>query len=286
MPILVTGGSGFIGSHFLARLSVGAVSLDLVPPKVALSRHVYLCVDVCDFSSLVSVLQPFSDDIDCVVHLAGKPGVRDSFVDPTECARANICGFLNVLKLIENLKVGKLVFASSSSVLDLQSPYAVCKRSIELFAQQWSTGGCSCVALRFFTVYGPGGRPDMAVGRFIRAAKTGEPMEVFGDGSARRQFTYVDDAVDGIFAALTPIDEVYDVGTRYSCFDIGGPGEPASVNDLVQIIAEATGTSVSVVHRPAARGDTKITRANNTLIQPKIDLKTGIQRTLLTCLHV
>jgi UDP-glucuronate 4-epimerase len=231
---LITGGAGFIGSHLVDRLVAGGGKVvvydnfdpyydaDLkrqnVEAALATGKASLIQADVRDGGAFRAALE--STRPDTVVHLAARPGVRPSFAFPEVYLDINVGGTLNVLRACGEFGVQRLLFASSSSVygsVDAPagemttpcrplSPYGASKVAGEALCSTFARDGMSIIALRFFTVYGPRQRPDMAIHRFSRAIFSGEPVPVFGDGSSQRDYTYVSDVVDGIVnaAARTP----------------------------------------------------------------------------------
>lgn len=226
--ILVTGASGFIGFHTSLRLLKDGhtvhgvdnlnpyydVSLKEARTRILRSHKgfVFHKADLADSDAAQAVFAAVKPGR--VIHLAAQAGVRHSLTNPRAYADSNIIGFLNVLEGCRAHKVGHLVYASSSSVYGLNTSlpfsvhqavdhpvsfYAATKKANELMAHSYShLYGLPTTGLRLFTVYGPWGRPDMALFSFTRAILAGEPIEIFGDGSMRRDFTYVDDVVDGV----------------------------------------------------------------------------------------
>jgi len=238
---LVTGGAGFIGSHLVDRLLIEgwrvtvADNFDLFYPRPIKERNVephrqragYRLVEV-DLRDLSGLRQLFDGPYDAIVHLAAKAGVRPSIADPISYQEVNVRGTQNLLELAREKDVKQFVFASSSSVYGVNpnvpwreedhvlrpiSPYASTKVSGELLGHVYShLYGIRFIALRFFTVYGPRQRPDLAIHKFARLMLEGKPIPVFGDGSTRRDYSYVDDIVTGIRAAIeydrTPFEVV------------------------------------------------------------------------------
>lgn len=283
MKLLVTGGAGFIGSHFVdRRLARGdrVVVLDdfndfydpaLKRANVAPHRTspLYRLVEA-DIRDRAAVFRVFEEEApDAVVHLAARAGVRPSLAQPVLYEEVNCVATLHLLEAAAANGKPRFVFGSSSSVYGVNSklpfseedpierpisPYAVTKRAGELhvFAAH-HLHGIEAVCLRFFTVYGPRQRPEMAIARFIRAIDAGESIPFFGDGSSRRDYTYVDDIVDGLEAALN----------RPSGFDIInlGGARPVTLAELVAAIEEATGRKARLDRRPEQPGDVPVTYA-------------------------
>jgi UDP-glucuronate 4-epimerase len=281
--VLVTGGVGFIGGHVCAALldrGDAVVALDSFDPSsdttsreataALLERHPAFRLvrgDIRDRSALDSAL---CDGADVVLHLAAKAGVRQSLADPAGYADVNVTGTAQVLEAARAAGVGRVVFASSSSVYGARdrgpftedmasaaptSPYAASKRAGELLCGTFHAAwGLQTTALRFFTVYGPGQRPDMAIAAFLRKALAGEPLPVFGDGSSLRDYTFVSDIVEGVLAAL-------DTPLGFAVLNLGG-GRPIRLDALVALIGEVTGRSLRVERLGTQRGDVPLTFAD------------------------
>ena len=217
-------------------------------------------------------IAPLFEGADGVLHLAGVAGVRPSIKDPARYARVNVEGTANVLEIARGLGIRRFAMASSSSVygnstplparedepaIVPESPYAASKRGAELVADsicRHAKDLCA-VALRFFTVYGPRQRPEMAITLFTRAVLEGKPITVFGDGSMRRDFTHIDDITRGVLAAvdrLKPGFRAYNLGS----------GAPVTLNDLVRAMAKAAGVEPKVERAPVPPGDVDATFAD------------------------
>jgi UDP-glucuronate 4-epimerase len=239
MHLLVTGGAGFIGSHVTARLlDLGhRVSVldnfdPFYPAEIKQANiaeqsgnphYTLVRADIRDRNCL----EELPADIDGIIHLAAKAGVRPSIEHPLSYQETNVMGTHHLLEFARARRIRKFVFASSSSVYGVNpnvpwreddavlmpiSPYASTKVSCELLGHAYShLFGIQFIALRFFTVYGPRQRPDLAIHKFARLIQTGEPVPVFGDGSTRRDYTYVDDIVSGIVAAVSYDRSPYEV---------------------------------------------------------------------------
>jgi UDP-glucuronate 4-epimerase len=309
--IVVTGGAGFIGYHVTrALLGRGEDVLvvddfsdgpypraekerneaDLLRefPRVRVARG---CVT--DRSAMDRHLEGAA----AVLHLAGLAGVRPSFGDPARYARVNVEGTAVIVELARQRGVEQLLFASSSSVYGNatplparedapavvpESPYAASKRSAELVAAAIcrNAPAMRCSALRFFTVYGPRQRPEMAITQFMRAALAGAPLTVFGDGSMRRDFTHVEDIVRGVLATL---DARRSPGFR--AYNLGS-GDPIDLRTLVESIAATAGVVPRIERAPVPLGDVDatfadISRAREELgWSPRIRLPSGLATVL------
>ena len=285
--ILVTGGVGFIGYHatraLLARgddvVVVDDFSDHPYPRQEKLRNEADLRAEfprLCVVRSCVTdraAMAPLVDGAEIVLHLAGLAGVRPSFVDPAAYARVNVEGTAVVQELARERGIERFLFASSSSVygnatplparedapaVAPESPYAASKRAAELIASSLcrNAPAMRCTALRFFTVYGPRQRPEMAITRFMRAAIASQPITVFGDGSMRRDFTHVDDIVRGVLAAL---DAPGPPGFR--AYNLGS-GAPIDLRSLIGAIAVTAGVPLRVQNVPVPLGDVDATFAD------------------------
>jgi len=299
--ILVTGAAGFIGSHLVERLlELGheVTGVDGFTDYYSRERKLGNLARISEKESFYLVegdlLDLNFDDllqgVDSVAHLAAQPGVRASWGDNfTLYLERNVAATQRLLEALSKRSVERFVFASSSSVygsvdagpvredsrLRPASPYGLSKLAAEelvkLYARQ---RGVPATVLRYFTVYGPRQRPDMALTRFISAATRGETLQVFGDGNQMREMTYVSDVVDATVAALqAPPGRVYNVGG----------GSRATVNQLVDHIRRALDSRVEVSHGPAAEGDVRSTWADLELAgkdlgyRPQVSLEEGIR---------
>lgn len=281
---LVTGGAGFIGSHLVDRLLVEgwrvtvADNFDPFYPRQIKERNVaphrlspvyrLVEVDIRDLSSLRAV---FDAPYDVIVHLAAKAGVRPSIQDPISYQEVNVRGTQNLLELAREWGVKQFVFASSSSVYGVNpnvpwreddhvlrpiSPYASTKVSGELLGHVYShLYGIRFIGLRFFTVYGPRQRPDLAIHKFARLMLEGKPIPVFGDGSTRRDYSFVDDIVTGIRAAMD-----YD----RSAFEVVNLGNDRTVTlmEMIGGLEVALGVAATIDRQPEQAGDVPQTWAS------------------------
>jgi len=305
MSMLVTGGAGFIGSHLLDRLSAQrrhAVCLDnfcdFYSPALkhsnlatALASGYVTLVegDICDADLCRRVFQEHS--VHQVVHLAARAGVRPSIKDPLLYERVNCMGTLNLLECARRAGVKLFVFGSSSSVYGLServpfreddpvdrpiSPYAASKRAGELYCHVYHhLYGMPVVALRFFTVYGPRQRPDLALHAFTSLIEQGRPIQVFGDGSIRRDYTYVSDVVDGVIAAL-------DSRLQFEIINLGN-SHPVELRKLIALIEDATGKKATIERLPDQPGDVPVTYADISKArrllgyEPKVPIERGVR---------
>jgi UDP-glucuronate 4-epimerase len=230
-------------------------------------------LDLCDFDALrqaISKLRP-----DTIIHLAARAGVRPSIENPQIYERVNVGGTVNLLESARQLGVTRFIFGSSSSVYGVTnrvpfaeddpclrpiSPYAATKLAGEFFCHTYAhLYGISVVCLRFFTVYGPRQRPDLAIRKFTTLMEAGKPIPVFGDGSMGRDYTFVDDIVSGVLAALDY--QFPSEGTPFDIFNLGN-SHPVSLNELIEALERVTGR-VAVRNQMALQpGDVPITWAS------------------------
>lgn len=256
---LVTGAAGFIGSHLVESLRAAGhdvVGVDRRPGA-----------DV-QGDLLKMDLAPLLDGVEYVVHLAGQPGVRESWSQFPAYLKGNLQTTQRLLEALRERPLKKFVLASTSSVYGDApmparedgptlpvSPYGLTKLAAEQLCELYGrTAGIPWVALRYFTVYGPRQRPDMAFSRWLTAALTGAPIQIYGDGSQLRDFTYVGDAVMATQrAALNPV-----VGVP---INVGG-GSAVTIRKAIRLIAAITGRPVRIQHLPPAPGDMRETRAD------------------------
>ncbi len=285
--ILLTGGAGFIGSHVAeavlrrnARLSIVDNLDEFYSPawKKAnlesigrLGDFDFFEQDICSADRLretVASVRP-----DAIVHLAARAGVRPSIEQPSLYEHVNLAGTVNLLELCREFRVSKFVFGSSSSIygasrtapfseaqLDLRpiSPYAATKLSGELFCYTYAhLYRIPIVALRFFTVYGPRQRPDLAIHKFVGRIERGEPIPIFGDGDTGRDYTYVDDIVAGVMSAL---DYTFPAGNGvpFETFNLGN-SHPVKLNELVRMLEQATGKTAILKREGLQQGDVPLT---------------------------
>ncbi|HTR53499.1 MAG TPA: NAD-dependent epimerase/dehydratase family protein [Kofleriaceae bacterium] len=286
MHVVVTGAAGFIGSHVSEKLlaaghAVTAIDLfdDYLYPaqakraNAAELRGITLVeADICDPAAVARVITP---DVDVVCHLAALAGVRPSIAEPLRYIRANIEGTGVILERMREVGVKRLVFASSSSVYGAKqganvaafeerdpclapaSPYAATKRMNELQLSTYrDLFGIGVYALRYFTVYGPRQRPDMAIAKFVDAIARGKPITMFGDGSSRRDYTYIDDIVSGTVAAIERVQP-----GAYEIYNLGGT-QTISLAELVATCERVVGKRAIIEHAPDQPGDVPITFAN------------------------
>jgi UDP-glucuronate 4-epimerase len=311
MPrVLITGAAGFIGMHTSIRfLNSGweVIGLDNINDyySVVLKRNRLKEISrvsaelgrtfkICEADLNSTIWQELdSIEFDAVVHLAAQAGVRYSIENPRAYLESNVLGFQSVVEFVEKHSISRFVYASSSSVYGKssvqpftetescdqpESYYAATKKSNELMAQSYyKTKGISSIGLRFFTVYGPWGRPDMAPFLFAKAAFKREPIKVFNYGNQKRDFTYVGDIVEGIFISIEGFDKV----NGAEIFNIGY-GAPTGLMDFISAIESATGRKLEKSLVEAQLGDVEVTYANTQKLQftfgysPKVGLEEGV----------
>jgi UDP-glucuronate 4-epimerase len=308
---MVTGAAGFIGSHLVERLlseQVSVVGVDCFTPYYEPSlkhRNLDSVARNADFSLIEADLRdheiaPLLEGIDVAFHLAGQPGVRSSWgAGFADYATHNVLATQRLLEGALHSGVKRFVNASSSSIYgnapryptredDLPrplSPYGVTKLAAEHLTSLYADRGLPTVSLRYFTVYGPRQRPDMALNRFLRAALHGEPLPVFGDGEQRRQFTFVHDVVEATFLAATKTEALGTV------MNVCG-GEEATVNELLATVAELTHQELVLDRLPTQPGDVARTGGDGALaasllgFRPKIGLREGVEAELEWIRHV
>ena len=289
MKVLLTGAAGFVGSHTAEALLARGDEVcgvdnfnDYYDPtrkernvRAALKNPHYCLhrVDLRDYEGLQKVFEKEQPDKIC--HLAGMAGVRYSLAHPILYEEVNVRGTLNILELARLHKIPQVVLASSSSIYGNNTkipfaeddrvdqpphPYAATKRAAELLAYTYhSSYGLKVTALRFFTVYGPRNRPDMATFLFTRAIDRGEPLRLFGDGSARRDWTFVGDTVNGVLAAL---DKPFD----YEIINLGNSHTQAEM-DLIQAAENALGKKANILHLKRPATEPPITYSDSTKVR-------------------
>ena len=288
MKILITGCAGFIGSHlteyFLnnGHTVVGVdnfdafYSKDLKLQNIAIaSKHNNFVFHELDIRNSIG-FATLSKDIEAVVHLAAKAGVRPSIEDPLGYGETNIKGTLNLLEWMRDAKVNKMIFASSSSVYGNNkkipfsetdsvdqpiSPYAFTKKSCELLNYTYhKLYNFDIINLRFFTVYGPRQRPDLAIRKFIENIQAGTPIHLFGDGNTARDYTFISDIVNGIGSALKYTDKHTNL---YEIVNLGN-NNPIKLIDMVMSIYTILGKEPNIIYESMQPGDVDITYADIT----------------------
>ncbi len=303
MTYLVTGCAGFIGWKVCEQLaSAGhtilgvdnlntAYDVRLKRWRLSQLQHApgfsFRQFDIGDREALLAAMP--SDPIDAVINLAARAGVRQSVEDPGIYVATNITGTLNLLELCRTRGVKKFILASTSSVYGSRtprpyreeaatdhpiSPYAASKKAAEVLTYTYhALYGLDITVLRYFTVYGPAGRPDMSLFRFVKWVAEGEPVIVYGDGTQERDFTYVEDIAAGTVAALKPLGfEVINLGSDH----------PVVLNDALRLVEELVGAKARVVHQPRHEADVQATWADITKARrllgwsPRYEFRDGV----------
>lgn len=305
MNVIVTGGAGFIGSHVVNRLLEEGHGVTVIDDFNDYYNPEIKRGNVAAYGGEVRVVEGDIRDrelvrsvfaeakADAVIHLAARAGVRPSIQDPVLYVDTNINGTMNLLEAAREFGVTEMVFASSSSVYGenkkvpfaeddllegVVSPYAATKLSGEHLCSNYAKHfGVNIRSLRFFTVYGPGQRPDLAISKFVRLVEGGQPIERYGDGSTGRDYTYISDIVDGVMAALAYRE------TPFEIFNLGGSNS-VSLGRLIEIVEEATGKKAEVIELPDQPGDVPFTAADVSKsgrllgYSPKVRIEDGVKR--------
>ena len=306
--ILITGGAGFIGSHLVDHLlHEGGWNITVVDdfngfydPSIkraniathlANSNYKLIEADIRDCAALESAFGEAS--FDCIVHLAARAGVRPSLTEPRLYLETNVNGTLNLLELARATGVRQFVFGSSSSVYGINekvpfgeddpifntiSPYAATKAAGELLCRSYAhLYDLRIVCLRFFTVYGARQRPDLAIHKFAKLISAGKPIPVFGDGTTRRDYTYIDDIINGVRAAID-----YDT-SKYEVINLG-ESRTVELRELISLLENALDIRAEIDRQPGQPGDVPqtfadITKARKLLgYDPQTQIEVGIQR--------
>src|SRR5437764_2914939 len=306
--ILITGGAGFIGSHLVTRLlSEGVWQITVVDDfndfydpaikRAAVEPHrsnLNFKLIQADIRNYEALTQAFAgSSFHCIVHLAARAGVRPSLTDPQLYVETNINGTMNLLELARAHHVRQFVFGSSSSVYGTNaklpfseddpifnpiSPYAATKAAGELLAHTYShLYGMRIVCLRFFTVYGARQRPDLAIHKFAKLISAGKPIPVFGDGTTRRDYTYIDDIIAGVRAAID-----YDA-SKYEIINLG-ESRTVELRELISLLEKALGKKAEIDRQPMQPGDVPqtyadISKARRLLdYDPRTPIEEGIEK--------
>ncbi len=324
MKVLVTGAAGFIGNEIALRLVARGdevVGVDNLNDYYELSlkqarlerladepRFAFIKLDIADRPAMAKLFA--GQKFDAVVNLAAQAGVRYSLENPGAYVDSNLTGFANVLEGCRQSKVKHLVFASSSSVYGANSKlpfseqdnvdhpvslYAASKKANELMAHSYAhLYGLPCTGLRFFTVYGPWGRPDMAYFSFTRKILAGEPLPVFNQGKMKRDFTYIDDIIEGLLRVIdqAPAPDGQWSGDQpnpassqapYRIYNIGN-NKTVPLLDFIHVLEDCLGKKASLNLLPMQSGDVKTTFADVSALQaavgfkPSTPIETGLQR--------
>lgn len=305
MKILLTGGAGFIGSHFCERLLAEGHEVvildnfnDYYDPKIKWSnthgfasnpRVQIVEGDILDGELLDRLFA--QNAFDGIAHLAARAGVRPSLKQPLLYERVNVQGTIELLERAKDYKVERILIASSSSVYGNNkkvpfsesdpvdypiSPYAATKKACELIASTYHhLYGLNITCLRFFTVYGPRQRPDMAIHKFTRLVSMGEPIPMYGDGSTRRDYTYISDILDGMYKSFLRCQ-------GYRIYNLG-ESRTISLKEMIALIGKHLGREPIIKQMPMQPGDVNITyadiqKARDELdYNPQVDITEGIR---------
>ena len=307
--LLVTGSAGFIGFHLCRRLLADGhqvIGIDNLNPyydvnlklaRLAIlreqSRFTFYKTDLADLHDMEELFKRHGDQpFDTVINLAAQPGVRYSLKNPHSYIHSNIVGFTNILEYCRYNAVKHLVFASSSSVYGINakipfsvsdnvdhpvSLYAASKKANELMAHTYAhLYGLPCTGLRFFTVYGPRQRPEMAIYKFTKQIYSGEKITIFGDGSSSRDYTYIDDIVTGIKKCIDRVK-------GYEIINLGN-SSPVKLIDLIKLIENVSGKKADIAMEDMKPGDVfttfaDINKANEILgFKPQTPIKEGLEK--------
>jgi len=304
--ILVTGAIGFIGSHtskLLLKKGYQVIGLDEINDYYdrkwkesnleELKKEAnfnFIKADIRNLQSLEDIAEKYH--FDGIIHLAARAGVRPSIEQPLLYEEVNIKGTLNLLEIARQNKIKQFVFASSSSVYGNQSkvpfsetdsvnepisPYAASKKSGEMFCHVYAhLFEINCICLRFFTVYGPNGRPDMAPYIFTKAILSNQKIKKFGNGETRRDYTYIDDIAQGVVTSL-------DLDRKFEIINLGN-NQPVSLNEFIATLEKITGKKMQIEQLPMQPGDVEqtfadISKAKKLLsYEPKVSFAEGISK--------
>jgi UDP-glucuronate 4-epimerase len=303
--ILVTGGAGFIGSHVCEKLLEKNYKVicidnfnDFYSPKVK-EENLKECLkdnnfvlyreDITNFEGLKKIFE--ENKIDKIIHLAARAGVRFSITDPVLYEKVNIKGTINLLELAKEFKIKKFIFGSSSSIYGVNkkvpfseddkvenqiSPYGASKRAGEMYCRVYhKLFGLKITCLRFFTVYGPRGRPDMAPYKFTKLISEAKEIKMYGDGSSKRDYTFVTDIVDGVIAAS---EKDFD----FEIINLGD-SNPIELKYFISLFEKNLGKKAKIKQLPMQPGDVPVTFADISKAEkllnyrPKVKIEEGIK---------
>jgi len=303
---LVTGGAGFIGSHLVDRLLKSGWKVtvidnfdDYYDPSIKrrniaahINNRMFKLIE-SDIRDLESLKMALEDSYDVIVHLAARAGVRPSVLNPKICYEVNVLGTLNMLEIAKEFGIRQFIFASSSSVYGSNpnvpwkedetkplpvSPYGASKLSGEALGISYSQlYGIRFIALRFFTVYGPRQRPDLAIHKFTRAMLSGETIEIYGNGESARDYTFIEDIIDGVVTAIEYKKSNFEV------FNLGN-NKPVSILELVETLKDILGIKPRITFVDHQLGDVQITyadieKARHLLnYNPQTELSVGVRK--------
>lgn len=303
--ILITGGAGFIGSHLVDKL-INANNIICIDDfndfysaeikKKNIESHFskenfkLYKLDITDYQSLAQVFE--ENKIDFIVHMAARAGIRPSVKNPVLYTRVNVDGTVNLLELSRKQNIKKFIFASSSSVYGAQkvtpfredmkvgspiSPYAATKVAAEQMCYTYShLYDMQVNCLRFFTVYGPGQRPDLAIHKFSKLILNENPIPVYGDGTTKRDYTYIDDIIEGVIAAIEYDNNLFEI------FNLG-ESQPVELKYLIRVLEKTIGKKAQIKRIPEQPGEIPITFAEISKARellgysPKTNIEDGIK---------
>lgn len=304
--ILVTGGAGFIGSNLidqLLELDYKVTCIDNFDPfynpnqkraniKAHLDNSNFILIEE-DILNLKSLEEKLNQKYAAIVHLAAKAGVRPSIDDPSSYTKINVLGTQNILEIAKTKQIKQFIFGSSSSVYGINpntpwseddhvlmpiSPYAATKVAGELLGYTYShLYDIRFIALRFFTVFGPRQRPDLAIHKFFKKIKDGEVIDMYGDGNTQRDYTFVSDIVKGVLKALNYTQ------TNYEIINLGNH-KPTQLSNLIQYIGQIVGKEPKINRMPNQPGDVPITYADISKAKvllgysPEVTIKEGLEK--------
>ena len=304
--VLVTGGAGFIGSHVCEALLARGIEVvviddfnDFYDPAIKESniaaikdRITLVRGDIRDAGLIEEMFS--THRFDAVIHLAARAGVRPSISDPKLYFTTNIDGTFNLLDACRHHGVKRFIFASSSSVYGINekvpfsemdpivrtiSPYAATKIAGEQICSNYShLFGIHCSCLRFFTVYGPRQRPDLAISKFTRCIREGHPIDQYGDGSTARDYTYIEDIVEGVLAAAAYTEE-----SAFEIFNLGGSAT-TTLAELISLVEDAVGRKAIIRQLPDQQGDVPktyadVSKAHDVLgYEPRTPIREGVRK--------
>ena len=311
MNILITGSCGFIGFHlskYLLKKKINVIGVDNLNNYYDINlkkernrilkkfkNYTFNKVDIKNKKNLKKIFK--KKKIDCLINLAAQAGVRYSLINPKAYIDSNIIGFFNLMECSREFKIKKVIYASTSSVYGLQKKfpikektitdfpiqlYAATKKSNEVMAHAYShLFDISTIGLRFFTVYGPWGRPDMALFKFTKNILLGKPIDVFNNGNHVRDFTYVDDIVESIFKIVIKKEKK----KLYKIYNIGN-GKKIKLLKYINLIEKYLDRKSIKRYLPLQKGDVVKTHCNNNLLnkdykfRPKTNVETGVRKFL------
>lgn len=311
--ILITGVAGFIGSHLAEFLLtekyrvIGVDNFDSMYPEEIKKQNIRIIRSHANAHNFtfyrrnilnVDFLFDVKEKINTIIHIAAKAGVRPSIENPQEYINTNIVGTQNVLAFAKEKNISRLLFASSSSIYGNNkkvpfsetdnvdypiSPYAFTKKANELqLYVHHKLYFSSIICLRFFTVYGPRQRPDLAIRKFISRIESNQPIEMYGNGSTKRDYTYIEDIVKGIYKAMVYINENKEM---YDIVNLGS-GNPISLKRMIDTLYSVLRKEKNILQRPMQPGDVDqtfadINKAKNLLgYEPKMSFELGVKKTI------